>query len=64
MPPRNLNGNIYKSKELNKKSTVAKIATVQLEGGREVKRKIDYYNLDVILSVGYRVNSKTATQFP
>jgi hypothetical protein len=44
-------------------STVAKNATVQKEGKREVVREIEYYNLDVIISVGYRVNSKTATQF-
>ncbi len=55
--------NIYKVGELDRKSTVAKIATVQREGKREVVREIEYYNLDVILSVGYRVDSKQATQF-
>ena len=55
--------NIYKEGELDKKATVAKNATVQIEGKRRVKRAIEYYNLDAILSVGYRVNSKTATQF-
>ena len=55
--------NIYKTGELEQKSTVAKIATVQKEGDREVERIIDFYNLDVILSVGYRVNSKKATVF-
>jgi len=55
--------NIYQSEELEQKSTVAKIATVQIEGKRKVKREIEYYNLDLILSVGYRVNSKTATKF-
>ena len=55
--------NIYENKELNKKATVAKIATVQKEGSRGIKRNIEYYNLDIILSVGYRVNSKQATQF-
>ena len=55
--------NIYSSDELSPKATVAKIATVQSEGKRAVKREIEYYNLDLILSVGYRVNSKTATQF-
>lgn len=55
--------NIYESNELNKKSTVAKIATVQKEGEREVQREIEYYNLDLIISVGYRVNSKKATIF-
>ena len=49
--------NIYDSRELSEDSTVAKIATVQKEGSRQIERKIDYYNLDVILSVGYRVNS-------
>jgi prophage antirepressor-like protein len=55
--------NIYKEKELSRKATVAKNATVQMEGNRQVVRSIEYYNLDAILSVGYRVNSKTATRF-
>ncbi|SMN00053.1 Putative DNA-binding protein in cluster with Type I restriction-modification system [uncultured Candidatus Thioglobus sp.] len=55
--------NIYKEVELDKNSTVAFFATVQKEGGREVKRDIEYYNLDIIISIGYRVNSKKATQF-
>jgi prophage maintenance system killer protein len=55
--------NIFVSKELDRKSTVAKNATVQKEGGREVVREIEYFNLDAILSVGYRVNSKRGTQF-
>jgi prophage maintenance system killer protein len=55
--------NIFKGKELTKKATVAKFATVQIEGDREVSRQIEYYNLDAILSVGYRVNSKRGTQF-
>ena len=55
--------NIYKSNELDKSSTCAKIAQVQKEGGREVKRNIMVYNLDAILSVGYRVNSKKGTAF-
>ncbi len=55
--------NIFKSGELDKKSTVAKIATVQKEGSREVLRDIEYFNLDVIISIGYRVDSKRATQF-
>ena len=54
---------IYKTKELQKDSTVAFFATVQKEGSRLINRKIDYYNLDAIISVGYRVNSKRATQF-
>ena len=44
-------------------STVAKFATVQNEGGREVERLIEYYNLDVIISVGYRVKSKRGVEF-
>ena len=55
--------NIYKDGELLIEATVAKNATVQIEAGREVKREIEYYNLDAILSVGYRVNSKQGTQF-
>jgi hypothetical protein len=55
--------NIYSENELNISSTVAKNATVQIEGNRSIKRTIEYYNLDAIISVGYRVNSKTATQF-
>jgi prophage maintenance system killer protein len=55
--------NIYKTGELKETATVAKITTVQKEGKREVVREIEYYNLDVILSVGYRVDSQQATQF-
>lgn len=55
--------NIYNDKELIQESTVAKYATVQIEAGRKVKREIEYYNLDAIISVGYRVNSKQGTQF-
>ena len=55
--------NIFKTKELNRASTVAKIATVQIEGQREITRKIEYFNLDVILSVGYRIDSNQATRF-
>ncbi len=55
--------NIFKSGELDYDSTVAKNATVQNEAGRIIKREIDFYNLDAILSVGYRVNSKQGTQF-
>jgi hypothetical protein len=55
--------NIYKEGELSQEATVAKNATVQIEAGRKVKREIDYYNLDAIISVGYRVNSKQGTQF-
>ena len=55
--------NIYAEGELVRSSTVAKNATVQVESGRHVKRDIEFYNLDVILSIGYRVNSKRGTQF-
>lgn len=55
--------NIFKSGELDEFSTVAKIATVQTEGKREVVREIEYFNLDIILSIGYRVDSKEATHF-
>ncbi len=56
-------GNIFKTDELNRESTVAKFATVQQEGAREVRRRIDFFNLDAIISVGYRVNSIRGTQF-
>lgn len=55
--------NIYAEGELSKEATCAKIAQVQLEGNREVNRQIEYYNLDAIISVGYRVNSSQATAF-
>ena len=55
--------NILENKELEEISTVAKIATVQKEGNRAVKRDIEYYNLDMIISIGYRVDSKEATLF-
>ena len=55
--------NIYDEGELIPESTVAKFATVQNEGNREVTRNIDYYNLDVIISVGYRVKSQRGVQF-
>ena len=55
--------NIIKSEELDKNSTNRKIRIVQMEGKREVSREIDFYNLDMIIAVGYRVNSKQATQF-
>lgn len=43
--------------------TVSKMETVQIKGKRNIKRTIEYYNLDLVLSIGYRVNSKHATQF-
>lgn len=55
--------NIFKNKELEQNQTVAKFATVQKEGKKKVQRDIDYYNLDVVISIGYRVNSSEATQF-
>ena len=55
--------NIYDENELNRVSTVSKMEIVQEEGGRAVKRVVDFYNLDAIIAVGYRVNSHRATQF-
>ncbi len=55
--------NIYKVEELDRESTCAKIAQVQVEGKRTVKRNIPYFNLDMIISVGYRVNSKRGVRF-
>ncbi len=55
--------NIYEGGELNKDSTVSILETVQSEGNRTVKRYKEFYNLDAIISVGYRVNSRQATQF-
>jgi len=54
---------IFKSGELDEKATTRKIRVVQNEGERQVARKLDFYNLDAIISVGYRVNSYQATQF-
>ena len=53
----------YDTNELNKETTTEKISVVQKEGSRNVKRNIDFYNLDAIISVGYRVNSRQATKF-
>lgn len=55
--------NVFSEGELTATATVAKFATVQNEGGRKVERQVEYYNLDVIISVGYRVKSKQGTQF-
>ncbi len=55
--------NVFEEGELERESTVRKFRTVQMEGGREVARELDYYNLDVIISVGYRVKSQRGTQF-
>ena len=55
--------NIFSEGELEKDPTVSKMEIVQNEGGRFVRRKKDYYNLDAIIAVGYRVNSKKATRF-
>ena len=54
---------IFKTRELKKKSTIRKIRIVQKEGKREVSRETEFYNLDAIISVGYRVNSTQATRF-
>ena len=55
--------NIFNEEELHKKSTVKFFLIVQKEGNREVERNIEHYNLDMIISIGYRVNSFTATKF-
>jgi hypothetical protein len=55
--------NIYDDEELERNSTVSKMEIVQNEGGRDIKRSMDFYNLDAIIAVGYRVNSKKATRF-
>ena len=55
--------NIYEAQELQRDATIRKFRIVQKEGAREVSRQFDFYNLDAIISVGYRVNSVRATQF-
>lgn len=55
--------NIFGDGELSREATVAKFATVRQEGGRQVERRMEYYNLEAIIAVGYRVNSGRATQF-
>ncbi|MDR4652703.1 MAG: virulence RhuM family protein [Nitrosomonas sp.] len=55
--------NIFATGELRRQATVANFATVQVEGDRSVERDLEYYNLDAIISVGYRVNSIRGTQF-
>jgi len=55
--------NIYEEGELDPEATIRKFRIVQLEGGRQVERRVDFYNLDVILAVGYRVRSHRGTQF-
>ena len=55
--------NIFAEGELRPASTISKMEIVQIEGDREIKRQLDFYNLDAIISVGYRVNSTRATQF-
>ena len=55
--------NIYEDQELSRDATISKMETVRQEGERQVKRTVDFYNLDAIIAVGYRVNSKKATRF-
>ena len=55
--------NIFDSGELARNATVRNVRTVQIEGSRKVERSIEYYNLDMIISLGYRINSKVATRF-
>ncbi len=54
---------IFGSKELSEAATIRRIRIVQREGSRDVSREVDFYNLDVVIAVGYRVNSFQATQF-
>ena len=56
-------GNVFSSGELEREATIRKFRIVRSEGSRQVTRSIDHYNLDAIISVGYRVNSVRATQF-
>ncbi len=56
-------GNVYEEAELSQNSTIRKFRIVQKEGGRDVARDIEFYNLDVIISIGYRVKSHQGTQF-
>lgn len=55
--------NIFESGELTREATVSKMETVQQEGNRNVSREVEYFNLDAVISVGYRVNSSQATHF-
>lgn len=55
--------NIYKNEELTERATIRKFRIVQVEGKRSIERELNHYNLDMVLSVGYRVNSKKATAF-
>jgi hypothetical protein len=54
---------IYEEGELEPDSTIRKFLIVQKEGGRQISRKVDFYNLDMIISVGYRIKSRIATHF-
>ena len=55
--------NIYSDEKLNKEATCSILEQIQIEGERTVKRKREYYNLDMIISIGFRVNSKKAIKF-
>ena len=55
--------NIYESGELTQKGTISKMETVQTEGSRQIAREVEFYNLDAVIAVGYRVNSIKATHF-
>jgi len=54
---------IYETNELQKEATISIMETVQIEGNRNIKRHVEFYSLDAIIAVGYRVNSKQAIQF-
>ncbi len=55
--------NIYKDAELQKPTTSSKMELVQMEAGRQIKRSVDYYNIEMLISVGYRINSVKGTKF-
>jgi len=55
--------NIYAGEELTREATISKMETVQTEGGRRIAREVEFYNLDAVIAVGYRVNSIKATHF-
>ena len=56
-------GNIYQEAELQEEGTIKEILIVRKEGSRSLRRQVNFYNLDMILSVGYRVNTRRGTQF-
>jgi len=63
VPAINKHINIYESCELEKDATISILEIVQQDGNRQVKRKVEFYNINIIIDIGYRVNSKLATKF-